>query len=244
MDPVSNFKECLINVVNETTLNESNWLSENWKKPWDLINQNVLNDAFEKHGLIRSLFQEIGNIIPRNCKSISRVEKKKTEQRSGNENYFKVVSDLVAARIYCNVNEIQSKIDQFRKIVAENNGQMHVRGASDERPYGFFMKSEKEYVDITQYIYIFLEKVEYPIEIQIGHEFAAHTFSIDSALRDNPKCGKVDLWNENFYGLVKKYIQDKANAQDPGSKDEINTVCEKIHKGDIPLELQKILSNI
>ncbi|MBA3236958.1 MAG: hypothetical protein H0T62_01230 [Parachlamydiaceae bacterium] len=244
MDPVSNFKECLVNVVNETTLNETNWRSENWKKPWAFLNQNVLNDAFEKHNLIESLFQEIGNIIPRNCKSISRVEKKKIEQRTGSENYFKVVSDLVAARIFCNVNEIQPKIDQFRKIVLENHGQMHVRGASDERPYGFFMNSEKEYTDITQYIYIFLEKVGYPIEIQIGHEFAAYTFSIDSALRDNPTCGKVDLWDKNFYGLVKKYILNEANNQISGSKDDINAVCEEIHKGDVPLELQKILSNI
>ena len=32
VNTLSNFKECLIDVVNETTLNESNWRSENWKK--------------------------------------------------------------------------------------------------------------------------------------------------------------------------------------------------------------------
>ena len=244
MNTVSNFKDCLIDVVNETTLNESNWRSESWKKPWGIINQDVLTDAFEKHDLIRSIFQEIGEIIPRNCKSISRVEKKMTEQPTGKENYFKVVSDLVAARVHCNINEIQTKIDRIREIVLANDGQIHIRGSSNERPYGFFMNSDKKYTDITQYIYIFLEKVGYPLEIQIGHEFASHTFTIDSALRDNPHCGKVDLWSKSFYGMVKKYILDKANDQDPGSKDEINAVCVEIHKGNVPSELQQILDKI
>ncbi|MBA2367745.1 MAG: hypothetical protein H0V82_01825 [Candidatus Protochlamydia sp.] len=244
MNSVNGFKDCLAEVIKETTLNESNWRSENWKKPWDSVNQDVLTDAFEKHNLVRSIFVDFGEIIPRNCKSISRVEKKMTEQPTGRENYFKVVSDFVAGRVHCNVNEIQTKIDYIRKIVLENNGQMHVRGASNERPYGFFMNADKKFTDITQYVYVFIEKVGYPIEFQIGHEFASHTFTIDSALRDNRDCGKVDLWDKDFYGKVKSYILAKANNEVPGSKEEINSVCAEMHKNSVPAELQQILDKI
>lgn len=244
MNTVSGFKDCVIDMVNQTTLNEANWRSENWKTPWSKINQEVLTDAFEKHGLVRTIFLDIGEIIPRNCKSISRVEKKMTEQTPGRENYFKVVSDFVAVRVHCNINDIQTKIDRIRKIVLENGGQIHIRGSSNERPYGFFMNADKKYTDITQYVYIFLEKVGYPIEFQIGHEFASHTFTIDSALRDNPSCGKVDLWSKNFYGDVKNYILDNANGIEPGSKIQIQAKAEEIHQNIIPEDLQKILNKL
>jgi hypothetical protein len=167
-----------------------------------------------------------------------------TEQLLGKENYFKVVSDFVAVRIHCNVNEIQQKIDRIREIVLANNGQMHVRGSSDERPYGFFMNTEKKYIDITQYVYVFLEKVGYPIEFQIGHEFASHTFTIDSALRDNPSCGKIDLWSQNFYTDVKHYILNKANGIEPESKIQIQAKVREIHQNHVPENLQIILNQI
>jgi hypothetical protein len=242
MNSVSSFQECLLEVVNQNTLNQENWRSENWQKPWPLIDQEVLNDAFGKHDLIQSLFVDLGEIIPRNCKSLARVNQKKTEQKY--VNYFKVVSDLVAGRVHCNVNEIQSKIDCIRKVVLENNGQMHIKGSSNECPYGSFMNADKKFTDIAQYVYVFMEKVGYPIEFQIGHEFASHTFTIDSALRDNRDCGKVDLWDKDFYAKVKNYILAKANTQNPGSKEEINSICAEIHKDNVPSELQQILEKI
>ncbi len=244
MNIISNFKESVVDVVKSTTLNESNWRSENWKTLWNKIDQTVLTDAFEKHDLVRSIFVDIGEIIPRNCKSISRVEKKMTEQTLGRENYFKVVCDFVAARIHCNINEIQSKIDRIREIVLAKGGQIHVRGSSSERPYGFFMNADKKYTDITQYVYVYLEKVGYPIEFQIGHEFASHTFTIDSAIRDNPNCGKVDLWSKNFYGDVRQYILNKANGIEPGSKAQIQAKAEEIHQNKIPENLQSLLNKI
>lgn len=245
MNTIDSFKDCLADVINQTTLHEANWRSENWKKTWSNINQEVLTDAFEKHEIIHSIFSDIGDITPRPiCKSISRAEKKMSEQAPGRENFFKVVSDFVAGRIHCNVNEIQSKIDRIREIVLANNGQIHIKGSSNERPFGFFMDADKKYTDITQYVYVFLEKIGYPIEFQIGHEFASHTFTIDSALRDNPSCGKIDLWNKNFYGDVKSYILNKANGEEPGSKAPIQAKVEEIHQNNVPNDLQIILDKI
>lgn len=242
MNSVNDFKSCVLDVVNQETLDQKKWPSESWQKPWKFIDQGVLDDAFGKHALIHSLFADLGEIVPRNCKSLARVEQKMKEQKY--VNYFKVVSDLVAGRVHCNVNDIEAKIDCIRKVVLENNGIMHIKGSSNERPYGSFMNVDKKFTDITQYVYVFMEKVGYPIEFQIGHEFASHTFTIDSALRDNRDCGKVDLWDKNFYGKVTSHILAKANKEVPGSKDEINALCAEIHHGNVPSELQQILDKI
>jgi hypothetical protein len=238
------FRDSLATTVKALTLDESKWKSEDWKPTWNGINQEVLNDAFNQHGIVRTLFSDLGEITQRNCKSIARVEKKMTEQSTGRENYFKVVSDFVAVRVPCEVTEIQGKIDRIREIVLANGGIMHVRGSSNERPYGFFMTPEKKYADITQYVYVFLDKVGYPLELQIGHKFASHTFTIDSALRDNPTCGKVDLWKNNFYGDVKKHILDKANGEQVASKEALITKAKDLHQGNIPEDLAQILSKI
>ena len=76
MNSVNGFKECMANTVNLTSLNETNWRSDNWKNLWSKVDQEVLTDAFEKHELVRSIFVDIGDIITRNCKSLPRVEKK------------------------------------------------------------------------------------------------------------------------------------------------------------------------
>ena len=145
---------------------------------------------------------------------MSRINKKIDEVSQRGGEYFKVMSDLSAGRINCSVNEIPSKIDIIRNIVKEKNGVMHVRGESNENPYGFCLKGD-QFTDITQYAYIFTDETCYPIELQIGHEFAAHTFTIDSAIRDNPNCGLIDLWKGGLYNMVKEYILDKANGKPP-----------------------------
>lgn len=238
---VSDYKNSLAETVKQNTLDESNWRSEDWKNIWKGLSQDVLNDAFNQHSTVRAIFSDIGEITQRKCKSMARVEQKMTEQNVGRENFFKVVSDFVAVRIHCNISEMQKKIDLIREIILKEGGQFHVRGSSIERPYGFFMNTDKKYTDITQYVYVFMEKVGYPIEFQIGHKFAAHTFTIDSALRDNKECGLIDLWTKNFYSDVKKYILDKSNGENPGSKEEIQAKAEEIHSHNVPRELQEIL---
>jgi hypothetical protein len=83
-----------------------------------------------------------------------------------------------------------------------------------------------------------------PIEFQIGHEFASHTFSIDSALRDDPNCGKIDLWKNNFYNDVKDYLLNKANTRQPAPKSTLQAKAEQMHDGNVPQDLQNILNII
>lgn len=240
----TDFRTAVAATVKELGLNEVNWKAQGWKNLWSQVDQEVLNDAFNQHASIRLIFSDLGQIDARNCKNIARVQKKMTEQPSGRENYFKVVSDFDAVRIPCAVTEIREKIDRIKDIVIKQGGQMYIRGTSNERPYGFFMSSDEKYSDITQYVYVFLDKVGFPIEFQIGHEFAAHTFTIDSALRDNSTCGKVDLWKNNFYGDVKKYLLDKANGEQPTSKENILAKAADLHQGNVPEELKIILNKI
>jgi hypothetical protein len=63
-------------------------------------------------------------------------------------------------------------------------------------------------------------------------------------LRDNKECGLVDLWNQNFYGDVKKYILDKSNGENPGSKDAIQAKAAIIHENNVPQKLQEILNQL
>ncbi|MBA3285137.1 MAG: hypothetical protein H0U27_08780 [Nitrosopumilus sp.] len=249
VDNVSRFKDCLLDVVNKNGINQSNWGSTDWIESFNFIDQNVLNDAFNKHALINEIFKGIGDTVQRKCKTNARVQIKMEEkQRVGSENYFKVVSDFAALRIHCNLNEIMGKIDFIKKIVLENNGQMFIRDSWDHARPISFIDSTGKFQDITQYVYVFLKEVGYPIEIQMGHQFASHTFTIDSALRDNKECGEVDLWSKDFYSKVSKYIKDKANGeQNLGDKTEIYTICKEIHeeKGKaIPEKLKEILDSI
>ncbi len=242
---IDSFKSALADVVKNTTLNEKFWALESWKGLWENINQSILEDASKQHALVASIFSKLGNISARNCKSLARVQKKMTEQRAGRENYFKVISDFVAIRVHCEVSEIQSKIDHIREIVLGKNGVLHIRGSSEERQYGFFMDPERTYTDITQYVYVYLKEIGYPLEVQIGHEFASHTFTIDSELRDNPSCGKTDLWNGDFYGDVKSHILDKANGVSPKvSTEQIHEKALKMHENNVPKDLRSILSKI
>lgn len=241
------FKCDLSNIVEAISLNESNWSSEKWKSLFEVITEEVLIDAFEKHDLVKSTFPELKDMITRNCKSIKRVEKKKTEQYPNKENYFKVVADFLAVRINCDVNQIKDKIDYVKRIVMENEGVLHIRGSSENRPYGFFMDQallNQDFKDITQYVYVYIEKIGYVIEFQIGHEFASYTFSSDSALRDDKNCGQVDLWNKGFYGDVKTHILNKANNVEFNHEDKgmLFIKCSDVHDHtNIPNELVDII---
>lgn len=241
-------KKNIQQVVTILGLGESNWKSDMWKTIWPLITQYVLNDAYQQHLPIRKLFPEVV-INSRSCKLVARVLEKMKEQSPGRENNFKVVGDFVAGRIHCQLSEIQAKIDYLRKIVEGINGIIFIRGSSEQRPYGWFKNGDK-YTDITQYVYIYLEQIGYPFEVQIGHKFAAHTFTIDSAIRDAKNHGQdvsqyVDLWTKDFYADVKKYLLEQANGQVPSiSKEQIQAKAKEIHPNGIPAELQEILGEI
>lgn len=241
---VSGYRAALLDTVKSTPLDKLQWGNERWKALWPRLDDNVLNDAFNQHGLVCSIFSELGEISQRKCKSMTRIEKKKEEQEPGEENFFKVVSDFIAIRVYCDVEQIEGKIDYIKEIVLKEKGKLYIKGSSIDQPYGGFKASDCSYTDIVQYVFVFMEAVGHLIEFQIGHKFAAHTFTIDSELRDNKKCDKVDLWDDDFYLDVREYILNKSNKKAPESKDLIEQKGAAIHKGAIPGDLQAILDEI
>lgn len=150
---VGEYKNALKITVKENTLSEKtpqsdiNWRSVGWKNTWSLINQEVLKDAHGQKESIETIFKDLGKMIARPCKSIERVEKKKTEQTY--ENFFKVTSDFAAFRVNCEVKEIKEKIDVISKVVKANQGEMYVRGSAFDRT---FIDKTGNYKDITQYV--------------------------------------------------------------------------------------------
>ena len=104
---------------------------------------------------------------------------------------------------------------------------------------------DNNFKDIIQYVYVYLDQIGYIIEFQIGSEFATHSFTINSSLRDNPNCGKIDLWTEDFYDDVKTYILNKANNiefNDIEAKHNILNKANDIHQNNTPNELLIILN--
>lgn len=242
---INDFKQQLKENIHNHTLHADGWKSECWKDLIENITQDILDDAWSKHEIVQQLFETIGKIVPRKCKQLSRIIKKTDEVSKRGGEYFKVICDFVACRINCKVTDIPLKIDMIRDIVKSMNGVVYVRGESFEYPYGFCFR-DGIYKDITQYVYVYIDDIGYPLEIQIGHEFASHTFTIDSALRDDPSCGLVDLWRCNFYDMVKVYILNKSNGitiSDVSFYDIIET-CNSMFNNNIPDNLRSILRNI
>ena len=239
---VNSFKGQIAKTIQELTLHESGWGSTEWIKLYSPVNQEVLKEASTMHSQVRPLLDNIGPYTERPCKSIERVRIKMGEK---NLNHFRPLCDFLAIRVNCDVTEIQGKIDRIRQTVLDHNGKMHVRGAKEDRPYGSFMDQNRKYEDITQYVYVYFPEVGYPLEIQVGHPFAAHTFKIDSMIRDDKNCGAVDLWDKGFYQDVKQYILDKANGvESTFTKEMLQAKALDIHSGEIPAGLQVILNKI
>ena len=238
---IPEFKSSVREVVKEIGLVESAWESDRWKGLWNKVSQDVLDDAFGRHRLFQSLFADIGPVVPRKCKSLARVRKKMTEQLVGGKYYFKVVSDFIAGRIQCDVPKIPEKINGLREIVQKNHGVMFVRGSSATRPYGHSRQEDGTFLDIVQYVHVFIDAIGYPAELQIGHPFAFHAFTIDSAIRENPTCGKVKLWAKGFFQDVRIYLLNKANKKDPGAKKPLFKKAAELHGGKVPEDLQRIL---
>lgn len=207
-----------------------------WKNLAEQVNQTILDDAFNNLNKAQSIFSSIGPLEPRTRKQQTRIEKKRAEISLRGGEYFKVVSDFIAFRVPCNVNDIDQIISRIIAITDQENGHYWLKGSC---------KTLTKYTDIVQYIYVYTPSVEYIIEFQVGHPFAAYTFKVDSALRDNPNCGLVDLWKDNMYGTVKQYILDKANNTGQlGNKYEMWDAVFTSHKGNVPDELKYILNQL
>lgn len=236
MGAVTEYRNTLAQVVKNQTLHADNWKNPEWKVVSEKVTQEVLDDAFA-HGkvLAEVLSTAGGELRLRNCKTIERVGDKQKQIVS---EPIKHVNDFVAARIICPVKDIPQAVDAIRKMVLEEKGQIYVRGENENKPYGF-CKDGDQFKDITQYVYIFLERIGHIAEVQIGEEFAAHTFTIDSARRTQPKL--VSLWNKDFYDTFKQHLLDKANGKATGAKETIINLANEIHDGKVPSELESIM---
>lgn len=123
-------------------LDKQNWNSKLWKELSSSLTQEILDDAYSKTPIIISMLSPLGDVEPRKYKPI----------KEQSHCMFKVVCDLTAVKVNCQVEEIESKLEILTRIVRESDGIMYV----DEPLF-------------TQYVYIYLPQVGYITEVQIGN---------------------------------------------------------------------------
>jgi hypothetical protein len=200
----------------------SNGTDFNWKNIAQSVSQEILDDAYSKTSNIISIFSSVkGILIPRGNKKQSRIVKKMIEVESRDGAFFKVVSDFTAFRIECEVPEIEDIINSIIDITLnEQQGTVWKKGNH---------RNGSRYVDITQYLYVYIPSIGYITEFQVGHKLSAYTFTNDSALRDDPKCGLDDIWKGGVYNTLKERILEDANR----------SIIEKAEKKPYKWELQK-----
>lgn len=243
---VAAYREALASTAQRLTLNMANWKAAEWNDVIALVTQEVLHDAFQSRDTIVDLFQpHLGvRIESRGEKSLARVIQKITEQPANPErhNFFKVVSDFFAVRVSCEVSQISDLVARIQAIAFANDGLVYIRGSSPQQPFGSSVSTNGKKADIVQYVYTLL-KGGHVTEWQVGHPFPAETFRRDSALRANKKdCGEVDLWTNDFYNTVKKYLLAHANSEQPAvTKAAILNQAMDLHNGTIPDALNAIL---
>lgn len=134
----------------------------------------------------------------RPAKRLARVQQKLANTRPGAA--FKANSDLIAFRVNVeSINYIIDVVEQLRIITYENKGYLFERNSIVNPETGAL-------TDIVTYYFVYIPDYKYIMEFQIGHPFAAYVFARDSELRDNPGCGKVDFWTNDFYSHVRTAI--------------------------------------
>ena len=144
----------------------------------------------------------------RPAKRLARVQQKLANTRP--EAAFKANSDLAAFRVnVASINNIEHVVKQLREITYENKGFLFERNSITDPVTGAL-------TDIVTYYFVYIPEYKYIMEFQIGHPFAAYVFARDSELRDNPGCGKVDFWTNDFYSHVRSAIlAGKRTATEP-----------------------------
>lgn len=172
-----------------------------WKELVSLITGEVLSCAHEASAMYVKLFDGFP-VQSRPLKTMSRILVKSQATRP--DVPFKVNSDLSAVRIPTyNIHEIKTIMLELQKRITNAGGSFYIRNAIED--------SEGKPADIVQYAFAFVPVIGYVVEIQVGHPFAIHTFTIDSIIRDKRLNGEsldgiVDLWDNDFYTFVKSVI--------------------------------------
>lgn len=218
-----------------------------WREIIPLVTQEVLDNATICLANVQFRLSVNGiNVNAREPKTLLRIAAKTKEVRVRDAQFFKVVSDFVAFRIHCSVTEILREITKLTAFISTAGGTMWFKG-------NFTAMDKKDgtiiYTDIVQYVYAYAHDVcEHIMEFQIGSSFASYTFSVDSALRDDPNCGLVDMWTADTYNIVKDYLLNKANGMKnnfPHRTDAYECVFRLFPTGDdVPAELRKVLDEL
>jgi hypothetical protein len=176
-----------------------------WTELTPLITEEVLVDAHRSCKKYEEVFVGMG-VESRPLKTMKRIEIKKQANRP--DVPFKVNSDLCAVRLPTyDIASISSHMVEIRKRVLEEEGLFYLRNN---------IMDGQTVTDIIQYAFVYIPRIGYIAEIQVGHPFAIYTFTIDSIIRDKrlegvSLDGIVDLWDNGFYTFVKSFILNKCN---------------------------------
>jgi hypothetical protein len=197
-----------------------------WNALASEISEEVLHNAWSKTDAVRHIYApHVGSLfIGRPCKNMDRIRVKLTTAI----NKFKVVSDHIAFRIPCEVQGIPVVISAL----------------AAHTPADTFFTRPSNGPDIVQYAYAYRADIGHIVEFQVGHPFAAYTFKVDSALRDNPNCGLIDVWKDGVYNKVKDYLLARAtNTVQAGQLYEMLDAIHNLYgQAGPPEELKLILS--
>lgn len=186
-----------------------------WASLVSLITEEVLEDAHTSSNQYLDLFHSVGlKPTSRPMKRMARILVKASGTRP--DVPFKVNSDLCAFQFKTEtVVDISNIMKVIHDTVKKNNGMFFIRNSIQD-------PITNDYTDIIQYAFVYIPKIGYIAEIQVGHPFVMYTFSRDSLLRDLRLAGQctkgiVDLWDNDFYDAVKQYILGKSSK----TEDEI-----------------------
>jgi hypothetical protein len=181
-----------------------NLVAEEWLKLVPLINEEVLQEAYQAGTVYSELFSKQGlKPFQRPKKKMSRITIKSSVKRP--DVPFKTNSDLCAFRfVTYDVSKIKQTMSLIEDSIKQAGGLFFIRNS---------IETDGKLNDIVQFAFVFMPEIGYIAEIQVGHPFAMCTFHRDSAIRDKKIAGEstddiVDLWDNNFYGHVKAKILD------------------------------------
>lgn len=203
-----------------------------WAELTQLIDEDVLIDAAGSGDQLRKIFFDIQlDIKP--IKTMARIVQKTKEQHLTYKNYFKSCSDLSACRVTAsNLTMMRILIHHIEDVTIAHGGKFHIRKPS--------FWNDRQYVDIVQYVYVYLPQLGHIVEMQIGHPFALYTFKADSCIRDGGDV--VDLWADGFYTMMKQHMLEGFNGTPyTNTFEQCMDVCNRIHNGNTPLTLLDML---
>lgn len=213
------------------TILPSKWEEADWSEAVALIDQSVLDNAHAcSEKMVGAALKRVCSSLKNNTlfsvkkasvgppKQLSRVEEKKQTKGLAT---FKVICDLMRARVETEVKSIHAHLNAWRLECSERGWKYHIRGGGycgshaelHEHPCHLVFK------DIVQFVYLFLPKEGFFVELQIMEPVAAHTFHIDSLLRSWPTNLErpVDLWEDELYLKIRQHILALANGVPPAT---------------------------